>query len=211
MDSRIADKMEKIAIFLGFFILLVLIGLANATDQASEGLKIVVVEIDCTSQEDIETLPILLNEFENFGYRVSVFITPRLAEQNEGIIREIIKKGHSIGVLGEGDLSSMSLDEQIEYLSQAFYTLRKITDTPEKVVDFNSRYAIRLDGVWQNEKHVMGGPFRSYGFYDENDGRLYMIDLAVYAPGERKYQYIRQLDGIASTFETNAEIERSQE
>jgi hypothetical protein len=81
----------------------------------------------------------------------------------------------------------------------------------EKVVDFNNRYAIRLDGVWQNEKHIMGGPFRSYGFYDENDGRLYMIDLAVYAPGERKYQYIRQLDGIASTFRTHAELQRSQE
>ncbi|MBN1562072.1 DUF4837 family protein [candidate division KSB1 bacterium] len=76
----------------------------------------------------------------------------------------------------------------------------------EKIVDFNGRYAIRLDGVWQNEKHVMGGPFRMYGFYDESDGRLYLIDLSVYAPGQRKYQYIRQLDGIALTFQTRAEL-----
>jgi len=75
----------------------------------------------------------------------------------------------------------------------------------EKVVDFNDRYAIRLDGVWQNEKYVMGGPFRSYAFYEESDGRLYLIDLAVYAPGERKSQYLRQLDGIASTFKVKAE------
>ncbi len=72
----------------------------------------------------------------------------------------------------------------------------------EKIVDFNGRYAIRLDGVWQNEEFVMGGPFRSYGFYNEGDSRLYFIDLAVFAPGERKYQYIRQLDAIASTFRT---------
>jgi hypothetical protein len=76
----------------------------------------------------------------------------------------------------------------------------------EKSVDFNGRYAIRLEGVWQNEKHVMGGPFRSYGFYNESDGRLYLIDLSVFAPGQRKYQYIRQLDGIASTFKTKAEL-----
>ncbi|MBN1466996.1 DUF4837 family protein [candidate division KSB1 bacterium] len=74
----------------------------------------------------------------------------------------------------------------------------------ENIVDFNGRYAIRLDGVWQNDKHVMGGPFRSYGFYDEGDGRLYLIDLSVYAPGQPKYQYLRQLDGIASTFRTRA-------
>jgi hypothetical protein len=75
----------------------------------------------------------------------------------------------------------------------------------EKIVDFNNRYAIRLDGVWQNEKHVMGGPFRSYAFYEESDGRLYLIDLAVYAPGKRKNEFMRQLDGIASTFKVKSE------
>ncbi len=75
----------------------------------------------------------------------------------------------------------------------------------DKIVDFNGRYAIRLDGVWQNDEFVMGGPFRAYGFYNEDDGRLYYIDLAVFAPGERKYQYLRQLDGIASTFRTKNE------
>lgn len=81
----------------------------------------------------------------------------------------------------------------------------------EKVVDFNDRYAIRLDGVWQNEEHIMGGPFRQYGFYNASDGRLYLIDLAVHAPGERKSPYLRQLDGMASTFKTKDEIKRSEE
>ncbi|MDZ7370554.1 MAG: DUF4837 family protein [candidate division KSB1 bacterium] len=75
----------------------------------------------------------------------------------------------------------------------------------EAHVNFCGRYAVRLDGVWQNAKHDMGGPFRSYGFYNESDKRLYLIDLAVYAPGERKWQYIRQLDGIASTFTVKGE------
>ncbi len=81
-----------------------------------------------------------------------------------------------------------------------------LIQTQEQVVDFNERYAIRLDGVWQNDKHVMGGPFRSFAFYDEHDGRLYMIDLAVFAPGQRKYQFVRQMEGIAATFRTTAEM-----
>lgn len=76
----------------------------------------------------------------------------------------------------------------------------------EKIVDFNGRYAIRLDGVWQNDKHIMGGPFRTFGFYNQSDGRMYLIDLAVYAPGERKYPYIRQLEGIAASFKTKESI-----
>ena len=101
------------------------------------------------------------------------------------------------------------LEKRAEF-SKSFYkgdyvyqdTLIKVT---EKTVDFNGRYAIRLDGVWQNDEEVMGGPFRIYGFYDENDGRIYLIDLAVYAPGERKYPFLRQLVGIASTFRTKYE------
>ncbi len=81
----------------------------------------------------------------------------------------------------------------------------------EKVVDFNDRYAIRLDGVWQNDKHVMGGPFRTFGFYEESDGRMYLIDLAVYAPGVRKYPFMRQLDVMAHTFKTKAEIQEGRE
>ena len=72
----------------------------------------------------------------------------------------------------------------------------------DKVVDFNGRYALRLDGVWQNEKHIMGGPFRIYGFYNESDSRIYMIDLAVYAPGKFKYPFLRQLDAMAHTFKS---------
>ncbi len=75
----------------------------------------------------------------------------------------------------------------------------------EKVVDFNGRYAIRLDGVWQNDKHIMGGPFRTFGFYNEADRRIYILDLVVYAPGQRKYPFLRQLDVMAHTFKTIAD------
>lgn len=98
-------------------------------------------------------------------------------------------------------------DQVIRPMYDGDYIYEKgVIQTQEKVVNFKNRYAIRLDGVWQNDEHIMGGPFRSFGFYDENDGRLYMIDLAVFAPGRRKYPYLRQLEEIASTFKTKTEI-----
>lgn len=74
--------------------------------------------------------------------------------------------------------------------------------TQDQVVDFLGKYALRLDGHWDNAELGVGGAFRSYCFYDENSSRLYLIDLAVLAPGERKLPYIRQLDAMAHTFET---------
>ena len=72
----------------------------------------------------------------------------------------------------------------------------------ETEVDFQGRYAIRLDGVWQNEINISGGPFRSYASYNEDDGRMYLIDCSVVAPGQRKWAYMRQLDVMAQTFRT---------
>lgn len=93
-------------------------------------------EIDYNSQQDRDNLPLLLNKLEDFSYRAVVFITPNLAEQNKEVVKEIINKGHNIGVFGEIDLSQMSLDEQVEYLSQAFYTVRNIANVSERVIDF---------------------------------------------------------------------------
>ena len=73
----------------------------------------------------------------------------------------------------------------------------------DKIVDFRGRYAILLDGVWQNEKHMIGGPFRSYAFYDESQGRLYLVDSSVFAPGEHKWPYMRQVIAMANTFRTD--------
>ncbi len=76
----------------------------------------------------------------------------------------------------------------------------------ENEVDFANKYALRLDGIWQNEKHSIGGPFRSYAFYNESDQRIYMLDCAVFAPGSRKWSYMRQLDVIAHTFKTKDQL-----
>ena len=76
----------------------------------------------------------------------------------------------------------------------------------EKTVDFNNRYAIQLDGIWENTELVLGGPFRSYGFYNKADERIYIVDIAVYAPGERKLPFMKQLEAMAFTFKTKDEL-----
>jgi hypothetical protein len=69
-----------------------------------------------------------------------------------------------------------------------------------KEVDFQGRFAIQLDGVWENLKYNIGGAFRSYGFYSKSDGRLYLVDYSVFTPGEKKWPYMRQLEAMARTF-----------
>jgi hypothetical protein len=72
------------------------------------------------------------------------------------------------------------------------------TRTHDERVDFLGRRALKLVGVWQNEKHTIGGPFRTYCLFDT--GRFVMIDLAVFDPAGSKQELLRQLEAIALTF-----------
>jgi hypothetical protein len=67
-------------------------------------------------------------------------------------------------------------------------------------ITFMGRDAIKLTGIWQNEKHVSGGPFTSFCFAER--GRFYLIDLVLFAPGTEKLSYMRELEAIAQTFST---------
>ena len=54
----------------------------------------------------------------------------------------------------------------------------------------------------QNDGKVAGGPFINYTFHDPLSRRVYMIDVAVFAPARDKVPYLRRLDVIAHTFYT---------
>lgn len=66
-------------------------------------------------------------------------------------------------------------------------------------------HAVEFRGLWWHPDGIVGGgPMINYAFFDEYTDRIYMIDLAVYAPefvGEKE-PLIRQLEVIASTFTT---------
>lgn len=67
-------------------------------------------------------------------------------------------------------------------------------------VKFHGITAQKLDGIWQNNEKVMGGPFIAYLFSTHN--KFYLIDMHVFAPGEKKWYWLQQLELICDTFET---------
>lgn len=73
-----------------------------------------------------------------------------------------------------------------------------MTETEE--TNFLGRSAIKITGVWQNEKHMNGGPFGTYCFMEGD--RLYLVDFLVYAPGMDKIPFLRELEAICHTFST---------
>lgn len=73
--------------------------------------------------------------------------------------------------------------------------------TAAENVDFLGYKATKLSGLWVIREDLVGGPFRSYCFFDAKAQKYFLVDLAVFAPGEDKKNYLTQLEIIASTFE----------
>ncbi|MCB1161415.1 DUF4837 family protein [bacterium] len=67
-------------------------------------------------------------------------------------------------------------------------------------VEEAGRSALRLRGIWQNERDMTGGPFVTYFFLDEHRHRLLALDLLLYAPGMAKHPFMRELEALATTF-----------
>lgn len=82
--------------------------------------------------------------------------------------------------------------------------------TSSQEVEFAGRAALKLEGLWENDEKRVGGPFRTYAFYDEPSNRVYMIDIAVFYPAGQKEPFLRQLDIMAHTFKTAREVNKSE-
>ena len=73
-------------------------------------------------------------------------------------------------------------------------------------INFNDKYAIFTQGLWELNIKGMGGPFVNYTFYDEATKRFYMIDGSVFAPKYYKRNLIQQMDVTLQSFRTDAEL-----
>ncbi len=73
-------------------------------------------------------------------------------------------------------------------------------------VNFNGKYALLTQGLWDLNIKGMGGPFVNYTFYDEKTHRIYMLDGSVYAPKYYKRNLIQQMDVTLQSFMTADEI-----
>jgi hypothetical protein len=75
-------------------------------------------------------------------------------------------------------------------------------------VNFNERYTLYTQGLWDLNIKGMGGPFINYSFYDEKSKRFYMLDGSLYAPKYYKRNLIQQIDVILQSFLTKDEISK---
>lgn len=105
-----------------------------------------------------------------------------------------------------GDSARLTLDSLIHYrnkMAEQFYEGDHVIREDTRLSDaaLGERSAKKLTGLWINDSLLVGGPFRMYALYDEQRSKLYLIDLAVMAPGRYKKPYLDQLEVIASTFE----------
>lgn len=69
-------------------------------------------------------------------------------------------------------------------------------------VNFLDHFAIRMKGLWRMNDYTMGGPFVSYLFYDEEQGRIYYLDGSVFAPRYEKKKLLQDVDVMMKTFHT---------
>jgi len=72
--------------------------------------------------------------------------------------------------------------------------------------EFLGRKALEIKGAWINLKHTAGGPFRSICFFDDEQKRLYMLDLTAFAPDRPKFYVMTQLGIVAETFRVGDEL-----
>ncbi|MEZ4649137.1 MAG: DUF4837 family protein [Candidatus Eisenbacteria bacterium] len=83
-----------------------------------------------------------------------------------------------------------------EIYYQGDHILEERTQTREGV--FQDQPAWLIEGVWQNDRFVMGGPFRTFGFV--RGGRFFLLDAAVFNPPGSKLPYLREALAVARTF-----------
>lgn len=64
----------------------------------------------------------------------------------------------------------------------------------------NGQKAVLVRGLWATGEPIGGGPFFTYGIWDSALKRYYIIDGAVFSPGETKMKYLWQLETICQSF-----------
>jgi len=62
--------------------------------------------------------------------------------------------------------------------------------------EIENRYFAQLRGLWKLENGSMGGPFISLSTVDEVTNRVITVDGFVYAPGDKKREFLRQVETI---------------
>ncbi|HMB68882.1 MAG TPA: DUF4837 family protein [bacterium] len=103
---------------------------------------------------------------------------------------------------GRVDRSPQEWMEHRDALVRDFYDGDEVVQTWSQAKTGPSPFGpagVVLDGLWENDRYVIGGPFRSWAFYCREDDRTYLIDYSVYAPDRPKLPLLRVLEAVGRT------------
>lgn len=69
---------------------------------------------------------------------------------------------------------------------------------------YNDDLAYETLGTWRMTHDAMGGPFVNMTIYDEESGRLFMLEFGQFAPKYNKRRFVRQFRAMLRTFESDS-------
>lgn len=84
------------------------------------------------------------------------------------------------------------------YMTVAGDVIRPVSER----IDFNGEFAVKTRGLWEVKGDFMGGPFINYSLVDQSGNKIISLDAYVYAPKDKKRDFVRQLDAIIHTYES---------
>ena len=104
------------------------------------------------------------------------------------------------------ELDQLMVTELVNDFPMAYYDKIRFTDVYQRAepIDLGEWKAWRVEGLWEHNEEVKGGPFISYVFYDGKSDRLFHINLLVHSPGQKKIISLRQMEVMVHTFSTKA-------
>ncbi len=98
---------------------------------------------------------------------------------------------------GPGDCLQKREDFGRTYLDGDFILREK---TKVEDVEIEGHTVTRIEGVWQNEKHVMGGAFITHCIHLPEQKMGFLIDGLLFAPGKKKWMHMAELEAIVESF-----------
>jgi len=64
------------------------------------------------------------------------------------------------------------------------------------ITDFPTGFTVEVVGLWTVENDFMGGPFKSFTFYNKTTGKIVTLVAYVYKPNEKKRNLLKQVEAI---------------
>ncbi|MCD4829570.1 MAG: DUF4837 family protein [Candidatus Cloacimonetes bacterium] len=96
------------------------------------------------------------------------------------------------------------------YIGAEYFAGEKILPTQSPRLRknrFAEQDAWQMNGHWINDETITGGAFQSWGFYDDDTGRAYLVDTSVFYPEGKKLPPLVELELIARTFRLKQEAD----